>query len=397
MPASLLSVFPGWNLDDPSQLAASGGLPLPAYINGSGSLRAPRRRGSGWPAGVKPKVGHWFPDGGCPDTISILARTASTSSLDWTRPPSVPITISARFASIDSDMRSKRSATATPVDSDDGVVLVDISPDSTVAEFKVALLLASSRPAPAGMLDALILWRIDMSKGDLAAIDATGGLTRGRRPTPYPATSAPPLLLADENAKVSDYLGDFRSNRSDPNAITISAWLNPLVATSLAARFDVPRFEYPMPPGIALPRQRLLPTRPLPMSSIYLESPSSFCIPPGDDNGTLAPPTAMLRCCSGGHEGQGLIGLGIFMSPTASVSDHGSSDDEAMSWPATPNFGDDEAAWVAAGPSPCTRMGEWTGADGTAADEDDDGEDSHALTPKMGQAQLYPVRSALML
>jgi hypothetical protein len=86
-------------------------------------------------------------------------------------------------------------------------------------------------------------------------------------------------------------------------------------------------------------------------------------------------PTPNHRCCAGGHETVGLVGLGIIMSPAPSpaVSDHGSSDDEAFSWPPTPIVGmDDEATWL--GPSPT--------APSWGNDMDLELEHEQALTPK---------------
>lgn len=183
------------------------------------------------------------------------------------------------------------------------------------------------------MLDALILSHGDLSRADLAAIDATCGVKPSRLPTSFAGTSSPPLLLAVENPKLSDdYLSDFLSNRSNPRAITSSPRFNPLVADRLAPHFDVPRFQYSMPLGISLPHQLLLPTQPLHRSLVCLESPTAFLFLVGDDDVTLTPFATMPGCCLSGHEGKGLIGLGIIMPTTASVSGDSSSEEEAVSW-----------------------------------------------------------------
>jgi len=299
-------------------------------------------------------VRHWFLEGGELDEINILVRTASTSSLDWARPACIPITLSARFTQ---DRRRRPGLDPLPINSfkaASDTTLVDISPDATIAELKLSLLLASGRPAPAGLLDSIVLWAVELTEPELEVIEANGGLSHGGRPYPYPPHSAPPLLLENPNVRVGDYLASFRSHRGDPRSINLSAWINPAAADALEPRFIAPRFQYPMPEVLPPPTRSQ--SRPFP--TIALDSPmstsagisSSFS---SSSFGSLAPPTPPShRCCSTGHEGMGLVGLGIIMSPSASVSDHGSSDDEAFSWPPTPNVGgnDDEATWL--GPSP---------------------------------------------
>lgn len=236
------------------------------------------------------------------------------------------------------------------------VTLVDISPDATVAELKLALLMASGRPAPAGHLDSLVLWRVDLTEPELDAIEGTGGLARGRRPSPYPPHSTPPLLLANPEARVGDYLSNFRSNRMNPEHINISAWVNPMAVEALKPRMAAPRFQYPMPNNVPPPTRaapRPLPTIALDSPTISSDSPASWGMSSpssSNDNHYLAPPHAShSRCCGLSHEGTGgLIGLGIIMSPASSVSDHGSSDDEAFSWPPTPVVGDvdDDERWL---------------------------------------------------
>lgn len=352
---SLLSVFPGYNLDDPSQLAASGGVRLPAYAKGTGSLRA--RGTMRWASsGYVPTVRDWYPVGGDSDAIDVLVRTASSSNLDWARPPTVnPLTLAARFTS---------ASSMYPMEE---VILVDILPTATVAELKVALLLAAGRPAPAGQLDALTLWRVDMSAYELAYLDAQGGLDDGRRPAPIPRTSAPCLALADPNAPVSDYITS-RCSRADPYHIDLSAHIHPCAISALAPRITAPAFTYPMPAYLLeAPRQRRRAPLPLPSDGYAYGDISAWASSSSRDSSfdssldsyteqqftypeVEADPADAGRpvVCSVGYESlgsAGLIGLGITMTPVGSAeSDHtcSSRDEECVSWPPTPHLGETE-------------------------------------------------------
>jgi hypothetical protein len=347
-------------------------------------------------------VRQWFPSGSTDnDGSHVLVRTASTSSLDWARAPSAPLTLSARFT-YDSARRPGLAPVQRTRTSAD-YVLVDISPDATVGELKVAVLLAAGRPAPAGMLSGVTLWAVDVSEPELEAIEAVGGLARGSCPNPYPPHASGPIFLADENAAVRSYISNTRSNRTDPRSVSLSVYLAPSVVDELAPRNPVPRFQYPMPVVDAPPPPRRTQSRALPSvvlgSLDALDSPISLAAPrsvsscgSGSDHShegrfesaskasLLAPP--VVRCCGGGHEGLGLVGLGITMSPTPSMCDHESSDDEAPSWPPTPVVGrDEEPTWL--GPSPTAPA--WTpnpGAEPISFTLEED-EQEQALTPKV--------------
>lgn len=260
---SLLTAFKAHNMDDPSQLP----LANQSYTIGNGSLRSKRK----WHS---PPLSAWFPTP--TDDISILARTASTSSLDWTRPPSIPLTLSAYLPG-------------------SGRHLVDISPDASVAELKLQLLLAARLPAPLN-LDALHLFVNDHH------------MTEGR---------------------VGSF---FSTSMPDPNHIDIDAtYAAPLPS-------QVPPFTFP------LPRDMLLPS-PTPSSSRQLPS-LSFWPSPNSAEFENDPPASSadssrqssLKCCA--HESSGLVGLGIMMSPASSCD----SSDDGTSWPTTPLV-DDFQEW----------------------------------------------------
>ncbi|CAK9786057.1 hypothetical protein CC85DRAFT_331337 [Cutaneotrichosporon oleaginosum] len=340
VPASLLSVFPGHSLDDPAQLSASGGLRLPAYAPGTGSLRS--RRSVRWSsAAYTPTVRDWFPAGGNAEAIDVLVRTASSSASS----PCVPVTLSARFTCASSSYPAEE------------VILVDIAPTATVAELKVALLLAAGRPAPSGRLGSLTLWRVDMSAYDLAYLDAQGALDDGQRPAPLPRSMAPPIPLQDPNARVEDYFSS-RCSRADPFHIDISAHIADSAVTALAPRTIAPPFTYPMPAYLLeAPRERQRSVAPLPTDSYGYSNISAWAsatecatdfnlvaaeftypsprLPEADED------AGRPFVCAVGYENlgsPGLIGLGITMSPAPSTDTCSSRDEECVSWPPTPRM-----------------------------------------------------------
>lgn len=286
----------------------------------------------------------------------MLARSASTSSLDWAKAaPATPLTFCVRFASIDGTYSMPS-----------GLTLVDIAPDATVAELKVAILLAAGRPAPAGLLDALVLWRVDMSEAELEDLNARGALARGRQPQPK-AGFASPTLLADEDEPVSTYFSNYHS---DVRSIALSAWVHPAAAHELAPRpADAPRFAYAVPEP-AQPHfeqaERLLGPLPIP-APLPVPTPlatvvtidadrvadadddvaPAFCDPfaaPRPPPSTCCISHADLDLTTGfgalGGAG-GLIGLGISFAPMSctspSDSSHSSLEEEVPSWPPTPD------------------------------------------------------------
>lgn len=333
---SLLTQFPGYNLDDPTQMHVSGGLPLPAYRNGSGSLRLKR---SSFHKGSAPTVAQWFPhleEG----MINILARSSeSLSAIDWVQ-PRVPLTLCARFSG------RERSQ----------LVLVDIDQDASVRDLKIALLRAAGRPTHAHLMDGLTLWRVDMTEGELAAIDARNGLAGGQRPRPCTSFSTP-LLMADcTGARVGEFFSPgVNVSRANPAQVSISVYIHQGAEYELAPTVPAPRFAYPMP-SFQAPK-RFLPALPLAQGSrieteagepvavqVCLDTPSPAPSSCSDGSGDTVLPHAPLKCCAG----MGTIGLGIFMSPVPSCeSDHAScsEDDECPSWPPTPVVSEETYGW----------------------------------------------------
>ncbi|KAL1410071.1 hypothetical protein Q8F55_004074 [Vanrija albida] len=332
--APLLSIFSGFNIDDASQLTAANGV--------RGRRRSVR---CGKPC---PSVRDWFPDGSDGEHIDVLARSASSSTLDWAKPsPATPLTFCVRFASIDGTY-AMPSAPLT---------LVDIAPDATVQELKAAILLAAGRPAPSDLLDALVLWRVDMSEAELEDLDARGGLARGRQPQPK-AGFPHPALLADEDEPVATY---FPNYRSDVRGVSLSAWVHPAAAHELAPRLpDAPRFAFAEP---AQPHPELPLTFPDPLpvpTPVALGTDVVDCAADaGDDvapafcDPFAAPRPVPSTCCPSHSDldlttgfgalggAGGLIGLGISFAPMSctspSDSSHSSLEEEVPSWPPTPD------------------------------------------------------------
>lgn len=317
-----------------------------------------------------PTVRDWYPVGGSAEAIDVLVRTASSSNLDWVSPATtIPVTLTARFTS---------SSSHYPIEE---VTLVDIAPTATIAELKVALLLAAGRPAPAGRLDSLTLWHVDMSAYDLAYLDAQGSLDCGRKPSPIPHGAAPSVALSNPKARVSDYITS-RCSRAEPFHIDISAHINLNAVSALAPRVSAPAFTYPMPAYLLeAPRDRRRNTLPLPsvsfggcsditawasateMASDYslvgLEQ-KPFTYPDVEDSVDDDDPQDAGRpvLCHSGYNSlgsAGLVGLGITMSPVpSSQSDHtcSSRDEECASWPPTPHLGEvDEGVGAFEGPN----------------------------------------------
>jgi hypothetical protein len=291
-----------------------------------------------------PTVRDWFPVGGSDDAIDVLVRTASSSSLDWATAPSEPVTLAARFTSTSSQYPAEE------------VILVDIAPMATVAELKVALLLAAGRPAPAGRLDSLTLWRVDMTAYDLAYLDAQGVLDDGGRPAPLPCGAAPSIPLLNPKARVGDYITS-RCSRADPFHIDLSAHIAGSAVDALAPRTTAPPFTYPMPAYLLeAPRERKRSVAPLPTDSYgysnitawasATESASDYGLVAIDDQFTYPSPTPDADAgrpvvCAVGYESlgsPGLVGLGITMSPAPSTDTCSSRDEECVSWPPTPHM-----------------------------------------------------------
>lgn len=339
---SLLTQFPGYNLDDPSQLHASGGLSLGAYRNGSGSLRL--RRSSLY-KGLAPTVAQWFPQ--LEDsTINILARSCeATSAIDWVQ-PRTPLTLCARFSG-----KGDRSQ----------LVVVDIDADASVRELKVALLRAAGRPVHKHLMDGLTLWRVDMTDGELQAIDQRNGLAGGQRPRPCSSFSTP-LLMADcVGARVGEFFSPgVNISRANPAQVSISVYVHQGAEYELAPTVPAPRFTYPMPAASLQGQKRALGLlAPQPQAArieteegeqiavqVSLDTPSPAPSGSSDGSGDTILPHAPLKCCAG----MGTIGLGIFMSPVpSSESDHTScsEDDDCPSWPPTPVVSEDTYGWSA--------------------------------------------------
>lgn len=342
---SLLTQFPGYNLDDPTQMHASGGLPLPAYRNGSGSLRLKR---SSFYKGPAPTIAQWFPhleEG----TINILARSCDlTSAIDWVQ-PRAPLTLCARFSG-----KGDRSQ----------LVVVDVDADATVRELKVALLRAAGRPVHKHLMEGLTLWRVDMTDGELQAIDQRNGLAGGQRPRPCSSFSTP-LLMADcAGARVGEFFSPgVNVSRANPAQVSVSVYVHQGAEYELAPTVPAPRFSYPMPSGSLQAQKRALgplaPSHAQPACieteageqvavQVSLDTPSPSPAPSecSDGSGDTVLPHAPLRCCAG----MGTIGLGIFMSPVpSSESDHTScsEDDDSPSWPPTPVVSEDTYGWSA--------------------------------------------------
>lgn len=281
-------------MDDAAQLGVAGGSTLP-YIAGSGSLRSKRYK----PA----TLGAWFPAGGDEAAIDVLARTASSSSsMDWAQPSPTPLTLAAYIPGA-------------------GRHLVDISPDASITELKVQLLLAAGLPARVSQVNAISLSKVDMRLFELDS---------GRRYKPVP--------LRNPNTRVGDV---FNKSISEPTHIDLTATLHPSMVIN-----PPPPFTYPLPMHMLLPsptQRRMLPPA-MDMSSME----SDLADAPRDMSHSTSP--SILRCCA--HEGGGgLVGLGITMSPVPSASsDHTcqSSDDEGVSWPTIPHTAADE--WGADSP-----------------------------------------------
>ncbi|BEI80244.1 hypothetical protein CcaverHIS002_0107730 [Cutaneotrichosporon cavernicola] len=343
VPASLLSVFPGYNLDDSSELSASGGARLPAYTPGTGSLRS--RRSTRWNASAStPTVRDWFPGGGSSNAIDVLVRTASSSNLDCATTPSKPVTISARFTSSSSDFPSEE------------VILVDIVPTATINELKAALLLAAGRPVTAGLLNHITLWRVDMSVYELAYLDSQGALDNGQRPVPLQRNAAPSIPLKDLKACVGDYISS-RCSRADPLHIDLSVHIAYSAVSALAPRTIAPILTYPMPSYLIEPHlEKRRSVVPLPTDTYGYSNMTAWASPNETtrDYGLVAvdqfayPSPRMSErdmdeshplVCAVGYENlgsPGLIGLGITMSPSPSTDTCSSRDEECASFPPTP-------------------------------------------------------------
>lgn len=344
-------------------------------------------------SGYTPTVRDWYPAGGNSEAVDVLVRTASSSNLDWVKPATNTVTLAARFTS---------SSSHYPIEA---VTLVDIAPTATVAELKVALLLAAGRPAPAGLLDALTLWRVDMSAYDLAYLDAQGNLDGGHQPSPIPRNSAPCVHLSDPSALVGDYITS-RCSRAEPSNIDLTAHIHHSAISSLAPRVTAPPFTYPMPAYLLeAPRERRRSTLPLPSDtyrysdiSAWVGGTESKCdysmaglgepqYPESNPVVHEDPQDAGRPVvCATGYESlgsAGLIGLGITMSPVpSSRSDHtcSSRDEECASWPPTPHLGQiDEGARAFEGPSMTALALGWTPV-----------ENDTASTPKHIQALFVP-------
>ncbi|GMK54720.1 hypothetical protein CspeluHIS016_0113060 [Cutaneotrichosporon spelunceum] len=342
VPASLLSIFPGYNLDNPSELSASGGVRLPAYTSGMGSLRS--RRSMGWKAAAgAPTVGDWFPGGGSADAIDLLVRTASSSNTMCATTPSKLVTLAARFTTSSSDYPTEE------------VTLVDIAPTATIAELKAALLLAAGRPTPAGCLDSLLLWRVDMSAYELAYLDAQGALDDGQRPATLPCGAAPSIPLNELKACVGDYISP-QCSRADPFHIDLSAHIESSAVSVLAPRTIAPPLTYPMPTYLLEPpRERRRSVAPLPIDNYRYSNISAWAsaTETASDYGLVEPECTYASpplpeedldagrplVCAVGYESlgsPGLVGLGITMLPTPSTDTCSSRDDEFASFPPTP-------------------------------------------------------------
>ncbi|EJT51251.1 hypothetical protein A1Q1_07529 [Trichosporon asahii var. asahii CBS 2479] len=335
---SLLTQFPAYNLDDATQMHASGGLPLPAYRNGSGSLRLKR---SSYYKGPAPTVAQWFPhieEG----TINILARSRETlSAIDWVQ-PRVPLTLCARFSG-----KGERAQ----------LVIVDVDQDASIRDLKIALLRAAGRPTHAHLMEGLTLWRVDMTEAELSAIDARGGLTGGQRPRPC-ASFSTPLLMADcVGARVGEFFSPgVNVSRANPAQVSISVYVHQGAEYELAPVVPAPKFTYPMPTALQAPKRSLGPlaaSQPACIETeagepvavqVCLDSPSPTPSTSSEGSGDTVLPHAPLRCCAG----MGTIGLGIFMSPVPSCeSDHTScsEDEECASWPPTPVVSEESYGW----------------------------------------------------
>lgn len=335
---SLLTQFPAYNLDDATQMHASGGLPLPAYRNGSGSLRLKR---SSYYKGPAPTVAQWFPhieEG----TINILARSRETlSAIDWVQ-PRVPLTLCARFSG-----KGERAQ----------LVIVDVDQDASIRDLKIALLRAAGRPTHAHLMEGLTLWRVDMTEAELSAIDARGGLAGGQRPRPC-ASFSTPLLMADcVGARVGEFFSPgVNVSRVNPAQVSISVYVHQGAEYELAPVVPAPKFTYPMPTALQAPKRSLGPlaaSQPACIETeagepvavqVCLDSPSPTPSTSSEGSGDTVLPHAPLRCCAG----MGTIGLGIFMSPVPSCeSDHTScsEDEECASWPPTPVVSEESYGW----------------------------------------------------
>lgn len=342
---SLLTQFPGYNLDDPLQLHPSGGIPLPMHRNPSGSLRIKR---ASFTRASLPTVGQWFPhveEG----TINVLARSSGDASDSARRPP---LTLCARFSG-----KGDRSQ----------LVVVDVDADASVRALKKALLRAAGRPVHRHLMDALTVWRVDMTDGELQAIDQRNGLAGGQRPRPCSSFSTP-LLMADgagAGARVGDFFGPaVNISRANPGHVSLSVYIHQGAEHELAPAVHAPRFTYPMPADALAPRRAerslgpMRPTQPPTISTedgaevavqVALDTPSPAPSRSSGGSGDTVLAHAPLRCCAT-KSADHVIGLGIFMSPVpSSESDHasGSEDDELPSWPPTPNVGDDLYGWSA--------------------------------------------------
>ncbi|KAK4684098.1 hypothetical protein P7C73_g6106, partial [Tremellales sp. Uapishka_1] len=228
LPVNLVSTFPSFNLDDPTQLSASIG---PAAWGMSLDDRT---------SGLEIK--DWFPEstGRKDDTISILIRTCPGSSSH-----SVPLTLLAHVTQDASRHHSPRLPTsASPSRPRKRAPMpIDISPDATLDQLKAALLKADRRTIDQSALDQVVLWQVEMSGEEMVVIEERGGLRKGQMPWPYPPTAPVPVAMTDSSLPISHYF----PQPSNCRMVNLSIWLPPTIAKDTTGQtISAPVFQYPM-------------------------------------------------------------------------------------------------------------------------------------------------------
>ncbi|WVW80863.1 hypothetical protein I302_102853 [Kwoniella bestiolae CBS 10118] len=229
-PVHLLSQFPAFNLDDPTQLELSLG-PNQNVVSG-GEL----------------KIKHWFPDflnGYNPlDIISIVARPVMGMPINH-----VPLTLRAYFAQPPQPSSSSSAGPSSScLRSLPPPIVVDINPYITVDELKSELLRSAGKDG--SLYKSVVLWQIAMTESEMNVIDELGRLKNGKMPWPYPPGAMEPIPMTDGNLPVSLF---FPKSAPNGDMLNLSVWLNPSALTSNSSSSssgslarEIPHFRYPM-------------------------------------------------------------------------------------------------------------------------------------------------------
>ena len=217
----LISIFPAFSLDDPSQLPCS---------LGGGSWQSITDR---------PTIQDWFPSSvDYHSVISILVRPCVSAPAH-----SIPLTIMTHFAPADGSRSRKASAATSPAlgvagPSRRSPRVVTVAPSASVDELKAVVLEADGRRV--ARLEKVVLWKVEMSESEMIVIEERGGLKSGQMPWPYPPTAEVPTKLEH------DTVGTYWS-ASKPRMVSLSVWLSPSAhAATACARVEIPNFTYPM-------------------------------------------------------------------------------------------------------------------------------------------------------